>query len=77
MYTGLLNVMNEDEVAFCLSHELSHAILRHTEENLSFLGVLMWLKSVGAFLIRSDVCMRMRVFCVGGVYKHVVVEHAL
>lgn len=49
---GMLETMtNEDQLAIILSHELSHAILGHSGERISYLQLIDVLAIFGAFII--------------------------
>ncbi|CAF1331589.1 unnamed protein product [Adineta steineri] len=49
---GMLETMtNEDQVAIVLAHELSHALLGHSGERISYLQIIDILAIFGAFII--------------------------
>ena len=39
IFTGLMNVVNDDELAFIIAHELAHKAASHIEEGQDFMMV--------------------------------------
>jgi len=46
VYSGLINLSTRDELAAVLSHEIAHAVCRHSAEKISFMKLLLILQGV-------------------------------
>lgn len=57
IFTGLLNVVNDDELAFVISHEIIHMLSNHLEENYTIANS----KSTKRFLNLEEVLLKQHV----------------